>query len=166
MQFPRKGSKTYDGTSLGHFQFQAGLINGRGLFFLNGEQKTRTPLEVIEVEQNRTYRFRLIAAGAIFPYRLAVEDHELSIVATDGHDFQPISAESVIIHPGERYDFLLTTDQPPKDYMIFADTLENITHKHTAEAILRYKSGTQGNPYTVTKRSCEGNCSVFNCPFK
>ncbi|KAK7104783.1 uncharacterized protein [Littorina saxatilis] len=160
-------TETYDGTFFSAFQFHSGLINGRGRFFENGALNIRTPLEVIEVEEGRTYRFRVIAAGAIYPYRLAVEGHGLSMEATDGHDFKAISVESFIIHPGERYDFTLTTDQTPKDYMIFAETLENMPKKHKAEAILRYKSGRPGVvPNATPQRSCQGNCSVFNCPFK
>nr|KAG5686608.1 hypothetical protein BaRGS_006282 [Batillaria attramentaria] len=135
-------TKSLDGGDFSPFAFQSGLINGRGRYYTGSMNvQTKTPLEVIEVDQNQQYRFRVIAAGNLHPFRVAVEGHRLSVVASDGWDFRPVTAESFIINPGERYDFVLTTNQTVNNYLIYAETLEvDISNpdRHVAEAVLRY----------------------------
>ena len=70
------------------------------------------------------------------------------MVATDG--FQTKSIEDVdyiIVYTGERYDIIVNCNQQPRDYWIWAETLEdknlsaqdtfyNPIRKHRAEAVL------------------------------
>lgn len=76
------------------------------------------------VTKNKRYRFRVIGAGLIVPLRVSVDNHTLSIVATDGYDVEPVTVESVIINPGERYDFILTADKESSHYWIRVDSME------------------------------------------
>ena len=66
----------------------------------------------------------MIGAGLIVPLRVSVDNHTLSIVATDGYDVEPVTVESVIINPGERYDFILTADKESSHYWIRVDSME------------------------------------------
>ena len=66
----------------------------------------------------------MIGAGLIVPLRVSVDNHSLSIVATDGYDVEPVAVESVIINPGERYDFILTADQESSTYWVRVDSME------------------------------------------
>ena len=50
----------------------------------------------------------------------------LTVVATDGCDVQPRMYESIIINPGERYDFIITTNQKNGDYWIRADGIDGV----------------------------------------
>ena len=84
----------------------------------------KTPLDVIEVEKDQEYRFRVFNSGATFPFRVSVQGHRIRVTASDGFDFEAVPAESLIIHPGERYDFFLTANQTEDNYMIFAETLQ------------------------------------------
>ena len=71
------------------------------------------------------------------------------MVGTDGYWIQPVqNVDYVIIHSGERFDFLLEANHTRKDYWIRAETLEidqngqGPPYKslgHVAEAILHYK---------------------------
>ena len=81
-----------------------------------------------EVESNRVYRFRVINHGALYPFRISVDDHEMSVVASDGADVVPTPVESVIIHAAERYDLVITTNQSVGNYWIRAESIA-VRHK-------------------------------------
>ena len=92
-------------------------------FFLLDET-IPAPLERFKVKPNQTYRFRVIQAGTIYPLRVSVDNHTLTVVASDGYDLAPVQCESFIINPGERFDFLLTTNQTVDDYWIRIVSME------------------------------------------
>ena len=60
----------------------------------------------------------------------------LSVVATDGYEVEPTPVESLIINPGERYDFILTANQTVGNYWVRCDSTEvrkhipDVTEKH------------------------------------
>ena len=90
----------------------------------------------------------------------------------------------IIIHTGERYDFILNATQAPGNYMIRAQTLEvkdtNIDpnnfqfHDHTAEAVLHYNTTDDPDPKSLyasvrqDDRDCtqQNPCIAINCPVK
>ncbi|RAH83160.1 putative multi-copper oxidase [Aspergillus japonicus CBS 114.51] len=103
---------------------EAILVNGQGYRGLNGsEAEASSPYgawdptveepcsaAVIEVEPDRTYRFRAIGGVALSPLAFAVEDHnELQMISIDGAYTQPASTAWIEIAGGQRYDFLLKT---------------------------------------------------------
>ena len=67
------------------------------------------------------------------------------MIATDGHFIRPVTVDYIIVHSGERYDFILDTFNKVenlKNYWIRAETLEvNQTEEHSARAILKYGDG-------------------------
>ena len=118
-----------EGAKFTYYEFHSGLINGRGRYYTDTSSSPpvvqyKTPLEVIEVEKDQEYRFRVINSGAIYPFRISVQGHRIGVTASDGFDFEVVPSESLIIHPGERYDFFLTANQTVENYMIFAETLQ------------------------------------------
>ncbi|KAK3595585.1 hypothetical protein CHS0354_009541 [Potamilus streckersoni] len=117
------------------------------------------------VQQGQTYRFRVIGAGALYRFRISIDEHNLTIVASDGFDLESVVVESFIINPGERFDFILHADKPVSNYWIRGITLE-VDKNHTAEAILQYNGAHIEDPST-SRRSCTQNdpCIVVNCPF-
>ena len=56
--------------------------------------------------------------------RISIDGHGISVIASDGYDIKPHSAESVIIHPGERFDFLLNANETIDNYWIRAQSME------------------------------------------
>ena len=81
---------------------------------------------------------------------MSIDGHKLTVVGTDGYWLEPIKeVDYVIIHSGERYDFLLNTTQTSlENYWIHAETLEIDTSQggppfqslgNAVEAILHYK---------------------------
>lgn len=81
-------------------------------------------MEVFNVTKGSQYRFRVIQAGTIYPLRVSVDNHNITVIASDGYDLQPREAESVILHPGERFDFLLNANQDVGNYWIRTISME------------------------------------------
>lgn len=172
---------TTDHTEVGSVPYWSGLINGLG----RHNSKTHSLLSVFKVKPNTAYRFRLIGAQGYYAYKVEIVGHKLRVIATDGHFVKPTEVDYIIIHTGERYDFILNTTETPSNYLIRAQTLEvanpnsspndDKSSDHYAEAILHYDSPSVPTPdpasfyaNTVTdKRQCTqvNRCQAINCPF-
>ena len=83
-----------------------------------------TPLAWFNVTKGETVRFRVIGVGAIYPLRISVDQHNLTLIASDAFDIEETPCESFIINPGERFDFLLTANQEVSNYWIRAVSME------------------------------------------
>jgi len=89
-------------------------------------KKIMAPLSWFNVTRGSVYRFRTIGVGSLYPLRISIDNHNLTVIASDGYDIQPMVVESFIINPGERYDFLLEADQPFNNYWLRAVSMEVI----------------------------------------
>ncbi|EFN74335.1 Laccase-4 [Camponotus floridanus] len=121
------------------------LINGKGRYT---DKKTgittNTTLEVIDVEPGKRYRIRIINAFCtVCPGMLTIQNHNLSVIATDGISTKPRTVDSITSFAGERYDIVLHANKPIGSYWIqvrgigicAADGLQQL-------AILRYKGAS------------------------
>ena len=159
-------SKSLDGQIFSLMKSQSGLVNGRGRY-LDPSSKTHNeaPLEIFNVQPTKQYRFRVIGAGALYPWTISIDNHKLTMIATDGFDIEPQIADSFILNAGERYDFIITADQPIGNYWIRAKTLESNRNTST-EAILHYIGAADSEP-SSSPRTCtsDDKCLVVNCFF-
>ena len=178
-----------DGIEVGPVNFWSGLINGRGRHReINYDQ---TYLSVFTIpSRDQRYRFRLIGAQGLYAFRFSIDEHRLLLIATDGHFVMPTMVDFIIIHSGERYDFIPQIRDPSKsDYIIRAETLEvpmrcerlgpnQLFENHLAEAILHYGDGgdipSNGKYQRIVDEAvsndkwCRMNegCVAVNCPFE
>ena len=83
-----------------------------------------SPLTWYNVKKDKEYRFRVIGVGSMYPIRISVDQHDITVIASDGYDLKPMVVESFIINPGERFDFLLTTNQSVDNYWIRGESIE------------------------------------------
>ena len=165
-----------DTIEIGPVPYWTGLINGRG----RNDSSTYAPLTVFNVLREAAYRFRVIGAQSLYAYSLSIDGHRLTVIAADGHFISPMEVDYLIVHSGERYDFIVETYEGMDQSMFWirAETLETSTpydREHTALAILRY--GTTGNVdwrklyenINPVDRPCLNSmsdpCVVLNCPF-
>ena len=176
-----------DGLSVGDIPFVSGLINGKGRH--KDVPYNRVRLEVFNVMQGGVYRFRLIGAQSQYAYKFSVDEHNLTVISTDGALIEPVEAQFIIIHTGERYDFLLKANKPRddvNDYWIRAETLEvdlssalpYTSVGNLAEAILHYNPApaprstsyesikNNSRPFDVEACGNMGGCVAVNCPFR
>ena len=99
-----------DGLSVGPFLFFSGLIDGKGR---NKDVPfSNTRLEIFNVERGNVYHFRLIGAQNLFPYKFSIDEHNLTVIVTDGSFIEPVETQFIILHDGESYDFLLKANKP------------------------------------------------------
>jgi len=123
------------------------LVNGNAYLppYLNKTDDACGP-EIFEVEPDKTYRFRVIAANALGLIVFQIENHDnMSIVAADAGYTQPYSVSRIQAGPGQRFDMLLKTMSNQQlsrlnktDFFIqLEDRLRPSTP--TSYAVLRYK---------------------------
>ena len=175
-----------DNTVIGPIPYYSGLINGKGRNPDVPYSKTR--LSVFTVTKGKSYRFRLIGAQGLYAYKFSIDGHRLTVVGTDGYWTKPVmNVDFIIIHTGERYDFILDANQPLKNYWMRAETLEINTKGsspyqslgHVAEGILQYvesETDTTEIPSTsyediklsspAIECSSTSPCNAVNCPFE
>ena len=178
-----------DGVEVGPVSFWSALINGRGKHKDVSSDMTR--LSMFNVQRNQRYRFRLIGAQGLFAFRFSIDEHKLTLIATDGHFIKPKEVDFIIIHSGERYDFILTTMTELKekiDFKIRAETLEvmnsnpedcardsfisgsRLFEDHMAEATLHYDDvslpSQEGSKSKSADCRRDKNCNAVNCPFQ
>ena len=182
---------SYERAGVGPIPFFSGIINGKGRHADVPYIKTR--LGIFTVEAGKTYRFRLVGAQGYYASKFSIDGHKLTVVATDGYWLEPVKdVDYIIIHTGERYDFLLsaTNTDGPNDFWMRAETLEvNIrgsgppyqTLGHAAEAVLHYKQPGDSDDPDVNVPSTQyeeikdnsppiectstNPCRAVNCPF-
>ena len=70
----------------------------------------------------------------------------LTMISADGYRFSDTTVQSFIISPGERFDFIVTGDQPPGCYYIRVETLE-VSKNHLAYAVLQYSGASAVSSY-------------------
>ena len=116
--------------------------------------------------------------------RLSIDSHKLTLIAADGFLIQPIpDLDYIILHAGERYDFVVDANQnSSQNYWIRAETLEiNVTSNteapfvnfnHQALAVLHYSnapdpSGAEYENIANNPPDCVSRgCLAANCPFQ
>ena len=169
-----------------HIPFHSGLINGLGRHHSVPFVESR--LSEFTVAFGNIYRFRLIGAQANSLFRFSIDNHKLTVISTDGYFIEPIeNVNYIIIHSGERYDFLLTANQTIGNYIMRLETLDLNTTGATppfphlgygTQAILHYTTapgdgGIHSSDYediynnsTVTVCDAVTPCRVVNCPFE
>ena len=182
-QSPLENRNSPDGAEAGPIAFWSALINGRSRqYSVNSVQSL---LSIFTVSPNSQYRFRLIGAQGVYAFRVSIDGHRLKVIAMDGTFVKPRDVDFIILHSGERYDFLLETKLlddviDDSNFAIRAETLEtgvDPDEPHLAEAILHYdvdaepRSTKYADIFDESLRvsqSCnETNiCTALNCPFE
>ena len=72
------------------------LINGKGV-----DSNNTTPRALFTVKKGFRYRFRLINSGVSFcPIQFIVDNHTLTVIASDGQPVVPQTFDSVTLHAG------------------------------------------------------------------
>lgn len=159
--------KTLDGVFFAPLIYKSTLIEGRGRYKDEHTGKwLQPPLMTYNVIQGKKYRFRVIGSGMIYPYRVSIDNHILTVVASDGFEVEARNFESIIINPGERFDFIITANQTVGDYWIRADGMDVDFTDHYGKAILRYDASSTKEPATNrTECTAAKKCDVLNCQF-
>ena len=166
----------FDNSIESMYPFESVLINGRGRQMHSTEQ---WPLEVFEVEGRsgrNNWRFHVAHTGTETALRVSVDQHMLTIVATDDGSIEPIEVQSFYINAGETVDFEIRTNQSPARYWMRFETIgikTGVTGQidsivNEGRAILKYDTVRDEEEPTTSPIGCTQAkpCHVFNCPFE
>ena len=172
-----------DGAEVGTDPFASGLINGKG----KHPDANVSVLSTFSVSAKQRYRFRIIGVQSLYGFRFSIDGHKLKLIATDGAFVQPHDVDYIIIHAGERYDFILETktSSVQTEYMIRAETLEvfvddhnssylpniedpshtySLTLTHSAKGILRYETNVNERPIVQPFETFRMDADVGSSP--
>jgi FtsP/CotA-like multicopper oxidase with cupredoxin domain len=94
------------------------LINGKGN--LKYQPDLSVPMATFIVKKGFRYRFRLINVGIDHcQYQISFENHNMTVISSDGQPLEPIEVDSIVSNTGERYDFVINANADiEKDYWI------------------------------------------------
>ncbi|XP_011300912.1 laccase isoform X1 [Fopius arisanus] len=129
------------------------LINGKGQWLdpATGTYTT-SPLAVINVNGNRRIRFRMInSLSWTCPLRFSIQNHNLTIIGTDGDDVDPQTVTTITSFSAERYDFVVNTDQQPGTYWIQARLVGPCTSRNISQVALFHYLGRQVMTPQITR---------------
>ncbi len=118
-------------TDAGDVDYPMYLINGRA----------ETDPDVLRAKPGQRVRVRIINAAADTIFNVALAGHKLDVIASDGYPVQPVSADSLQISMGERYDAIVEL----KDG-VFAFAAEPLGKSGQARALVRTGSGSVPAP--------------------
>ena len=165
------GMRQEDNQPFAPLMHHATLINGKGRYWESGSY-SQAPLNVFTVKKDSTYRLRFINGGSLYPFRISIDGHKMTLVASDGAELEPTEIESFIFSPGERYDVTVTFDQEIGNFWLRAETMAmDVPYVFfDGHAIIRYEGASQEEPSAqpdVYDRGCTAlnHCKVANCPF-
>jgi iron transport multicopper oxidase len=127
------------------------LINGLG-------RLTTTPtgaLSVINVQQGKRYRFRLVSISCDPNFVFSIDGHTFTVIESDGINTQPVVADSIQIFAGQRYSFILHANQTVDNYWVRANPSNGVTGfvDGINSAILRYQGAPDSDPTTTQTAS-------------
>ncbi|KAF8194694.1 Cupredoxin [Pholiota molesta] len=129
----------------------ATLINGKGRY----AGGPTSPLSVIRVLPSKRYRFRLVSISCDPNFVFSIDGHTMTIIEVDGVNVQPLTVDSIQIFVGQRYSFVLNTNQPIANYWIRAlPNSGTVTFDGGVNsAILRYWDAPNADPTTTSTSS-------------
>lgn len=109
------------------------------------------PIPIFHVESGLRYRFRIINSGLnVCPFLMQIEDHELTIIATEVSYVKPQKINTLYFMAGERYDFIVDTkNKTVRDYFIRIRQLIPCHQELQGFAVLRYHQKGSDEPRPV-----------------
>ncbi|KAJ8110777.1 hypothetical protein ONZ43_g5788 [Nemania bipapillata] len=128
---------------------QSWLINGKGISSYGIVDPSSAALSIIDVEPQKTYRFRFIAGTSLSYASFGFENHtDLEVIEADGHYTKPYPVAFLQMGTGQRFSTLLKTktcaeleDLGKADFYMQIESRDRPTLV-TNYAILRYDVGT------------------------
>ncbi|RWV79075.1 hypothetical protein BHE74_00028481 [Ensete ventricosum] len=95
-----------------------GEVNSSDAFTINGQPGDLYPcssagVDLMLVEHGKTYLLRVVNAAMSNGLFFSVASHTVVVVGSDGNYVKPLSADYIMITPGETMDLLLEANRPP-----------------------------------------------------
>ncbi|KAF5331305.1 hypothetical protein D9758_015798 [Tetrapyrgos nigripes] len=130
----------------------SGTINGVGRF--NGGPEV--PFPVINVEPGKRYRFRIINQSVRSVFTVDFDNHNMTVIAADGVPTEPHVVNTIEMLAGQRYDVIVTADQPVGNYWFNAPYVGGSAARNPNQnatlnrAVIRYAGAPEEEPGAFT----------------
>jgi len=86
-----------------------------------GDGSDEYPWPMVTVEEGKCYRLRFIGMmGQAQNFQISLAGHDMTLIAVDGADVEPVKVSTFNLHAGERADVVVCADQPAGNYLISA----------------------------------------------
>ncbi|XP_064087026.1 LOW QUALITY PROTEIN: uncharacterized protein LOC135201744 [Macrobrachium nipponense] len=120
------------------------LVNGQGpqQHFNATPVSAAIPYKRFTVIPGNRYRMRLINAAVLnCPVTVAIEQHILTVIETDGNPIVPVNTSSLVIYPGERFDVVVhpTPDKSGSFWISFMGGVDCAVTAAHQFAVLEYE---------------------------
>lgn len=114
----------------------SGLVNGRGR-----AANSSSPLTQLTIKDGEVIRLRLINGSATYSLRFQIDNHPITVIASDGQPLRPITVDNLLLGIGERYDVLITGKGSGSHWIRATNGLNK-----TIQAVLRYGDQAPAEP--------------------
>jgi hypothetical protein len=91
------------------------LINGKMVSGRGGEYERTT------IQQNKKHRVRLINMSVDNHFMVSLDDHQMEVIASDFVPIVPYNTTHIFLGIGQRYDVIITGNQPAGSYWFRAE---------------------------------------------
>lgn len=114
-----------------------------------------------KVTKGKKYRLRLINTSADANIRVSIDNHQLQVITADFVPVKSVFKDSVMLAIGQRYDVIVTANQPVGNFWIRATAQGSCAsaNKGAGLGIIRYDGAPAGNPST-TSTAVDNGCST------
>ncbi|KAB8360871.1 hypothetical protein FH972_024605 [Carpinus fangiana] len=120
-----------------------GLINGTNVFGTAGSRFKQT------FKAGTRYRIRLVNAAIETHFKFSIDNHTLTVISNDFVPIKPYTTNAVSIGIGQRYDIIVTANQPANNYWMRAIPQLACSYLKSADlvrGIIRYNSSSTADP--------------------
>ena len=126
------------------------MTSGKGAYhkYMRDNITVYTPYEVFNVQLGRRYRFRVITNSLnTCPILFSIDNHNLTVIASDGSPLEPYTIDSIVLYSGERYDIIVHTNQDVRSYWMRASGMLLCgTLKAFQLAVVKYEGASDKEP--------------------
>lgn len=136
-----------------HDTYKGGLAPTPNSTIINGVGRypggPALPLAVVNVQQGKSYRFRIIAMSCESTFNFSIDGHTMTIIEADGEYTDPLEIDFIQIHAAQRYSVVVKADQAVDNYWIRADPTRKGVEGFDGNrnlAILRYANAPFQDP--------------------
>jgi len=144
-------------------QMQGGLLNGKNVWVENGTtvgERFKTTFA-----PGKRYLIRLINAAVHTHFRFAIDQHNVTVIASDFVPIIPFETNAVPIDTGQRYDIIVTADQLANNYWMRAvpqSICSNNTAGDNIRGILHYEGAKNDtDPTSIQLDNLDTKCEDF-----
>jgi FtsP/CotA-like multicopper oxidase with cupredoxin domain len=121
------------------------LINGT-----NKNSQGGGTYSVTELTPGKKHRIRIMNTAAESQIRVTLDGHNFTVIANDFVPVKPFTTDQLLVAIGQRYDVIVTANQPPGNYWFRANIATDCqsADNFNGLAIFNYQGTTVSNPKT------------------